>query len=159
MKRIVALVFLLCVGSTVLWGAKEQQRGMIRIPTQEDASRLSHDERRELEILFATTVEKALQHGWAIPGQYVNLDDPNIRFVYEYNLWLEKRRALIKSFGIDVFQNAIDIKEIMQFERAAKSWKAYCKDVDENYNQFKQTKRSFKKLERKLNSERDGVYR
>lgn len=157
MKRVVVLVFSLCICSAVLCGA-DKQRGVIRIPTQEAAARLPQGERRELEILFATTIEKALQDGRAIPGRYIDLDDPNIWFVREYNLWLEKRDALVKSFGVDIFRNVIDLKEMMQFEKAEASWVEYYKSVDDCYRQFKQARRSFKKLKQRLDKERDGAY-
>ncbi len=156
MKCVVAVLLLLSAGGVLA----QQRRGTVMIPyTKESASRLTQEERRELEIIFATTVEKALEHEWAVPGQYVNLDEPNIRFVREYNLWLEKRRELIQSFGVDVFQKTIDIQEMAQFARTKKSWEAYCKSVDENYKQFKLAKQRFKVLKKTIDRERDGVYK
>jgi hypothetical protein len=156
MKRVIAVLLLLSAGGVLA----QQRRGVVMIPySKESASRLTQEERRELEIIFATTVEKALDHEWAVPGQYVNLDDPNIRFVREYNLWLEKRRTLMQSFGVDVFQKTIDVQEMARFARAEKSWEAYCKSVDDNYKQFKRAKQRFKTLRRTIDRERDGVYR
>ena len=156
MKRVIAALLLLSAVGVLA----QQHRGIVRVPySKESASRLTQEERRELEIIFATTVEEAIKYKWASPGQYINLDDPNIRFVREYNLWLEKRRALVKSFGVDVFQKTIDIKELSQFARTEKSWEVYCKSVDENYKQFKLAKQRFKVLKKRLDRERNGVYK
>jgi len=109
--------------------------------------------------LYATTIETAIRNGWAVPGDYVRLDDPNIQFVRNYNLWLEKRTSLKRSFGVDVFEKTIDVGEVAQFARVRSSWVEYCALVEEQYKQFRRAKRSFKLLERKVNKERDGVHR
>ena len=156
MKRVIAVLLL----SSAVGVLAQQRRGVVMIPySKEAATHLTQEERRELEIIFATTIEKALDSEWAIPGQYVDLDEPNIRFVREYNLWLEKRRALAQSFGVDAFRKTIDIKEMAQFVRAEKSWKVYCESVDESYKQFKLAKQRFKVLKKRLDRERNGVWR
>lgn len=152
MKRVVAML-LLVAGTTLA-----QQFETITIPTRAAAAIMPRAERRELEILFATTVEKALEDGVVVPGQYVDFTRPDIRFIREYNLWTEKRAALVKAFGIDIFREAIDIKEMTQFDRAISAWVEYCDTVEKNYKQFKRTRQAFKKLERALEQERDGVY-
>jgi len=153
-RRLVVLLMLM-----IVYPAFSQQKVIIRIPTLVAAQTMPIDERRELEILFATTVEKALRDGVVIPGQQVDFAQPNIWFVREYNLWIEKRTALAEAFGIDIFREAIDVQEMMKFERATTAWKDYCAGVEENYKQYKRANKAFKDLERTLGRERDGVYR
>ncbi len=137
----------------------QQATTRIRVPTMATVGRLSSVERRELEILFASTVEQALKARVVVPGQYIDLADPNIRFVREYHLWIEKRTAIVRSFGVDALRHTIDVKELAQFERVVVSFEAYCAEVERNYAQYKRTKKAFKNLERAVNREHDGVYR
>ncbi len=137
----------------------QQQTTRIRVPTMATVGKLSPAERRELEILFASTVEQALKARLVVPGQYIDLADPNTRFVREYNLWIEKRTAIVGSFGVDALRHTIDVKELVQFERVVVSFEAYCVEIEGNYAQYKRAKKAFKKLERAVDRERDGVYR
>ena len=154
-------IILLILVAVVLSSGTGQQQATprIRVPTMATVGRLSPAERRELEILFASTVEQALKAGVVVPGQYIDMADPNIRFVREYNLWIEKRTAIVSSFGVDALRHTIDVKELVQFERVVVSFEAYCVEIEGNYAQYKRTKKAFKSLERVVNRERDGVYR
>ena len=158
MRRTPIIVLLIFLGMANGTG---QRRGIekIKIPTTAMLEKLPQAERRELEILFATTVEKALKDKVVIPGQYIDLTDPNIHFVRKYNLWVAKRSAIVESFGIDALRNTIDVKEAAQFDRVVASFEAYCLEVESNYRQYKRTKKAFKSLERAVNTEHDGVHR
>ncbi len=152
-------IIILVLMAVVLFSAGRKQAMRIRVPTMATAEKLSPEERRELEILFGSTVEQALKDKVVIPGQYINLADPNVRFVREYNLWVEKRTAIVRSFGVDALRRTIDVKELAQFDRVAVSFEAYCAEVERNYAQYKKTKKAFKNLERAVDREHDGVYR
>lgn len=153
------IIVLILMAVVLANGIGQQQATRVRVPTMATVERLSPAERRELEILFASTVEQALKAKVVVPGQYIDLSDPNIRFVREYNLWVEKRTAIVRSFGIDALRHTIDVKELAQFDRVVVSFEAYCAEVERNYAQYKRTKKAFKGLERAVNKERDGVYR
>ena len=145
--------------AVVLSSTGQQRATLIRVPTMATAGGLSPADRRELEILFASTVEQALKNKVVVPGQYIDMADPNVRFVREYNLWVEKRTAIVRSFGVDALRRTIDVKELAQFDRVVVSFKAYCAEVEKNYAQYKRTKKAFKGLERAVDREHDGVYR
>lgn len=150
---------LVAVVLSSITGGQQRATMRIRVPTMATVERLSPAERRELEILFASTVEQALTARLVVPGQYIDLADPNTRFVREYNLWIEKRTAIVGSFGVDALRHTIDVKELVQFERVVSSFETYCVEVEGNYAQYKRAKKAFKKLERAVDRERDGVYR
>ncbi len=153
------IIILILMAVALSSGTGQQRAMLIRIPTMATAERLSPEERRELEILFGSTVEQALENKVIVPGQYIDMTDPNVRFVREYNLWVEKRTAIVRSFGVDVLRNVIDVKELAQFDRVVVSFEAYCAEVERNYAQYKKTKKAFKGLERAVDREHDGVYR
>ncbi len=153
------IIILILMAVALSSGTGQQQTMLIRVPTMATAERLSPEERRELEILFGSTVEQALENKVIVPGQYIDMTDPNVRFVREYNLWVEKRTAIVRSFGVDVLRNVIDGKEMAQFDRAVVAFEAYSAEVERNYAQYKKTKKAFKNLERAVDREHDGVYR
>ena len=158
--RRMPIIILIMMAVMLSYGIGQQQTiTKVRVPTMATVERLSPAERRELEILFGSTVEQALKARVVIPGQYIDLTDPNTRFVREYNLWVEKRTAIVSSFGVDALRHTIDVKELVQFDRVVVSFEAYCAEVERNYAQYKETKKAFKGLERAVNRERDGVYR
>ena len=151
MKRIVVL--LLLVGSTFA-----QQFETIIVPTRRAAVMMPTAERHELELALGLTIEEALKSHLVLPGEYVDFRNPVIRFRREYNLWMKMRAALTKKFGFRIFREAIDIKEMIQFDRSTVAWEAYCMAMEDNYKQFKITKQAFGKLKQELRRERDGVY-
>ncbi len=153
------IIILILMAVVLSSGTGQQQATRIRVPTMATVGRLSPTDRRELEILFASTVEQALKNKVVVPGQYIDLADPNVRFVREYNLWVEKRTAIVRSFGVDALGHTIDVKELAQFERVVVSFEDYCAEVERNYAQYKRTKKAFKDLERAVDREHNGVYR
>lgn len=135
-----------------------QQFETIMIPTRRAAAMMPAAERRELELVFGLTIEEALKTHLVLPGEYIDFRNPVIRFRREYNLWMEMRSTLVKKFGFRIFREAIDIKEMTQFDRATTAWEDYCVAMEEQYKQFKRTKRAYKEQSKALDKEREMAY-
>ena len=156
MKRIVAI--LLLAAGTISASAFAQQFTTIMIPTRRAAAMMPTAERRELELALGITIEEALKSHLVLPGEHVDFRDPVIRFRREYNMWMEMRTTLVKKFGFRIFREAIDIKEMTQFDRATTAWEDYCAAMEDNYKQFKRVKKAYRNQVKTLDKEREVVY-
>lgn len=113
----IALVAVSCVF------AQGHPCGVIQVPTTRDLISLSEQEERCLSIVLDDSVASAIERGIIYPGQVIDFSVPAIHFVYSWQLWVERRTALVKEFGPQVSQNVQDVQEIERWNDLKDAWK------------------------------------
>lgn len=126
---------------------------VITIPLRQELSRLAPEERVLLEEVVGD-IEKAYREGLLIPGQTIDTEQPGVAFVLSFNRFIAKRQEIHNKFGPRGFHDISDFSEVVRFQNMQEAWKEYEREFEGSIEEFRNSQREFKRLERAWEAEK-----